>query len=54
MEIFAAIFIVIALVATILVKYITPIRTMRLRELLLTVEGKPTKAAETELSNLPK
>jgi hypothetical protein len=39
MEILAAIFIVIALGATILVKYITTVRTMRFREQLLAVEG---------------
>ena len=39
MEIFTAIFIVIAPGATILVKYITTVRTIRFRELLLAVEG---------------
>ena len=39
MEILAAVFIVVALVATILIKYITTVRTIRLREQLLAVEG---------------
>ena len=39
MEAFAIIFIVVALGSTILVKYLTTVRTIRLREQLLEVEG---------------